>query len=116
MFGRDDIKTNVGSAVQASSAIPGRFSPVNINGKRYVDGGVHSETNSDLLAALQLDLAIISSSSTLVASQEKNSLSVVWNSRTLHKEIEQIRSNGTEVLVFEPTVSDLQAREKLEPT
>lgn len=116
VFGRDDIKTNVGSAVQASSAIPGRFSPVNINGKRYVDGGVHSVTNSDLLAALQLDLVIISSSSTLVASQEKNSLSVVWNSRTLHKEIEQIRSNGTEVLVFEPTVSDLQAREKLEPT
>ena len=73
-------------------------------------------TNSDLLAALQLDLVIISSSSTLVASQEKNSLSVAWNSRTLHREIEQIRSNGTEVLVFEPTFSDLQARNDLEPT
>ena len=73
-------------------------------------------TNSDLLAALQLDLVIISSSSTLLASQGKNSLSVAWNSRTLHKEIEQIRSNGTEVLVFEPTISDLRAREKLEPT
>ena len=116
VFGRDDIKTNVGSAVQASSAIPGRFSPTNIDGKRYVDGGVHSVTNSDLLAALQLDLVIISSSSTLVASQKYTSLSVAWNSRTLHKEIDQIRSSGTEVLVFEPTVSDLQERNKLEPT
>jgi NTE family protein len=116
VFGRDDIKTTVGPAVQASSAIPSRFSPVNINGKRYVDGGVHSATNSDLLAALQLDLVIISSSSTLSASQKNNSLSVAWNSRTLRKEIEQIRSNGTEVLVFEPTVSDLQARNELEPT
>ena len=116
VFGRDDIKTDVGSAVQASSAIPGRFSPTTISGKRYIDGGVHSVTNSDLLAALQLDLVIISSSSTLVASQEKNSLSVLWNSRTLHKEIEQIRSNGTEIIVFEPTVSDLKARDGLEPT
>ena len=114
VFGRDDVRTDVGPAVQASSAIPGRFSPVDINGKRYVDGGVHSVTNADLLAPLQLDLVIISSSSTLSSSQKNNSLSVAWNSRTLQKEIEQIRSNGTEVLTFEPTISDFSARDGLE--
>ena len=114
VFGRDDVRTDVGPAVQASSAIPGRFIPVDINGKRYVDGGVHSVTNADLLAPLQLDLVIISSSSTLSSSQKNNSLSVAWNSRTLQKEIEQIRSNGTEVLTFEPTISDFSARDELE--
>ena len=114
VFGRDDVKVDVGTAVQASSAIPGRFIPVNLNGRRYIDGGVHSLTNADLLAPLQLDLVIISSSSTLTGSHRNSSLSVAWNSRTLQKEIEQIRSNGTEVLTFEPTTSDLLARNELE--
>ncbi len=114
VFGRDDVEVDVGTAVQASSAIPGRFIPVNLNGRRYIDGGVHSLTNADLLAPLQLDLVIISSSSTLTGSHRNSSLSVAWNSRTLQKEIEQIRSNGTEVLTFEPTTSDLLARNELE--
>ena len=40
----------VGEAVEASCAIPGYFSPVTIDGARYVDGGVHSTTNADLVA------------------------------------------------------------------
>ena len=38
------------TAVEASSAIPGFFQPVLIDGVRYVDGGAHSPTNADLLA------------------------------------------------------------------
>ena len=50
VFGRDDVECDVGTAVQASSSIPGYFRPVELNGVRYVDGGIHSSTNADLVA------------------------------------------------------------------
>jgi NTE family protein len=50
----------VGQAVAASCAIPGYFRPVVIGGGRYVDGGVWSPTNLDLLADVGLDLVIVS--------------------------------------------------------
>ena len=52
VFGRDPApEPDVGTAVEASSAIPGFFAPVVIDGERYVDGGAHSPTNADLVAA-----------------------------------------------------------------
>ncbi|MDA8047688.1 MAG: patatin-like phospholipase family protein [Actinomycetota bacterium] len=48
----------VGGAVAASCAVPGYFRPVSIDGRRYVDGGVHSMVNLDLVAGLGLDLVI----------------------------------------------------------
>lgn len=49
------------TAVAASSAVPMLFEPVEIQGKRYVDGGVASGTNVDLLLGLPrpLDLVIV---------------------------------------------------------
>jgi NTE family protein len=62
VFGRDgDPPADVASAVAASCAIPAYFAPVNIGGVSYVDGGVHSPTNADLLAPWDLDLVVISS-------------------------------------------------------
>ena len=46
-------------AVLASCAIPGWFTPVEIGGVRYVDGGVWSATNADLLADAGLDELIV---------------------------------------------------------
>ncbi|PNE37608.1 patatin-like phospholipase family protein [Streptomyces noursei] len=37
-------------AVSASCAVPGVYPPVTIDGKRWVDGGVHSSANVDLAA------------------------------------------------------------------
>ena len=52
----------VGRAVEASCAIPGYFTPVTVEGVRYVDGGVHSTTNADLVAELDPppDLVLVS--------------------------------------------------------
>jgi NTE family protein len=48
MFGRPDAPAaTVGQAVEASCAIPGFFSPVEIAGRSYVDGGAWSPTNMD---------------------------------------------------------------------
>lgn len=40
-------EASVGTAVEASCAIPGYFRPVEIEGRHYVDGGVWSLTNTD---------------------------------------------------------------------
>jgi NTE family protein len=41
----------VGTAVEASCAIPGVFRPVRIGGRTYVDGGAWSPTNLDAVDA-----------------------------------------------------------------
>lgn len=48
MFGTPGApETSVGTAVEASCAIPGVFRPVSVGGRSYVDGGVWSPTNMD---------------------------------------------------------------------
>ena len=59
VFGRDANDVPIGVAVQASSSIPGLVRPVVHRGRRYVDGGVHSPTNADLLADEGLDLVVV---------------------------------------------------------
>ena len=58
VMGRD-IVPRLSSAVTASCAIPGYFRPVEVDGERYVDGGVRSPTNADVLRHTALDLAVI---------------------------------------------------------
>lgn len=44
-------------AVAASCAVPGIWPPVSINGRRFVDGGIRSTTNADLVA--EADIVLI---------------------------------------------------------
>ena len=114
VLGRDDLDADLGSAVQASTAVPGWFAPVEIDGKRLVDGGVHSTTNADLVATLGLDVVVVSSSKTVgsVAGgvRSDGGLARAWHSRTLRREVEAIRRRGTTVLVLEPTARELAER------
>jgi NTE family protein len=111
-FGRSPSPTaDVASAVAASCAIPSFFAPVTINGVRYVDGGVHSPTNADLVAGLGLDLVVISSPMSvahnrvrLAPDQPARRLSRF----TLSREASRIRRGGTPVITFQPTPDDLE--------
>jgi NTE family protein len=83
-----------------------------IDGDRYVDGGVHSPTNADLVAGLGLDLVVISSpmsvarnSVRLAADQPARRLSRF----ALSREAARVRSAGTPVITFQPTPADLAA-------
>ncbi len=58
VFGRD-IETSLARAVCASCAVPGYFRPVRIDDCAYVDGGVRSPTNADVLRRRDLDLVIV---------------------------------------------------------
>ncbi|MBC7542997.1 MAG: patatin-like phospholipase family protein [Candidatus Sericytochromatia bacterium] len=48
----------VHQAVAASTAVPGLFAPVDLQGRRYVDGGAWSASNLDLIATAELDLVL----------------------------------------------------------
>jgi NTE family protein len=110
-FGRDaGVLCDVPTAVAASCAIPAFFTPVSIDGVRYIDGGVHSPTNADLVADLGVDLVVISSPMSIARSgvriapdQPARRLARF----ALAREAAQVRRAGTPVLTFQPTDSDL---------
>ena len=95
VFGRDPApEPDVGTAVEASSAIPGFFAPVVIDGERYVDGGAHSPTNADLVARIGLDLVVV------LSPMSARTEALMFNLRaaarglhrsTLHRELERVR-------------------------
>ena len=99
VLGRDRRPTtDVGTAVAASCAVPGWFTPVEIAGQRYVDGGAWSTTNLDVLAGLGLDQVVVSAP-----------LSRVVRRTRLAAEAARVRHGGTRVVRFEPTIADLRA-------
>jgi NTE family protein len=114
VFGRDDVVTpDIGTAAQASCAIPRVVQPIRIGDEDYMDGATHSSTNADLVAPLAFDAVVIVSSMT-GATDETRRLprhpGRFWFGRVLQREVAQIRSHDTPVLVIEPTMADLAAR------
>lgn len=104
VFGRDVHDADLATAVEASSAIPGYFSPVEHGDATYVDGGVHSPTNADLVAGLGFDLVVISSpmSGTRAALRGRWTGARPLHAATLAREVAAVRGHGTDVLVFQP--------------
>jgi len=111
VFGRDDIKATVGQAVAASCAIPGYFEPVSIDGKKYVDGGVYSFNNLDLVTNEGFDLVIVSAPmSTADFGSPRGDLPLRAGARhQLQREIVAVRASGTPVIALEPTAADRRA-------
>ena len=106
----------IADAVAASCAIPGFYRPVRIGGRRYVDGGVCSASNLDLLAGRGLDLVIclnpLSSSDDPRSANPldwPSQLSRAANRRRLAHEARKVRGYGTKVVLIEPTSADLRA-------
>jgi NTE family protein len=50
---------DIDAVVIASSAVPGMFPPVEIEGRLYMDGQVHSSTNADVLLAFKPEQVLI---------------------------------------------------------
>jgi NTE family protein len=61
VFGRDRLDVAVHQAVQASSSVPGMFRPYEIDGTRYLDGGIVSPTHAHLAASSRASIVIVSS-------------------------------------------------------
>jgi NTE family protein len=118
VFGRASApEADLAAAVAASCAIPGVYRPVEIGGRQYVDGGLHSATNLDLLSGLRLDVAIclnpMSSSSVAPGPRSlADRLQAVAEHaahRSLMSEAGALRASGTPVVLIEPGPEDLVA-------
>lgn len=82
----------IARAIASSCAVPGLFPPVTINGGRYMDGGVRSGTNADLAAGCEKILIIA----------PMGSHAHPFGHRQLMAELEQLRSEGSQVELILP--------------
>jgi len=119
---RDAPVTDVSRAVRASCAIPGFFAPVRIEGRRYVDGGVWSVSNLDLVAGRGLDLVIcVNPMSSLEGRSYEGPVDRftgavrrlerrAWQrfGRRLGWERSRVERRGTRVALLQPTAADLE--------
>ena len=103
-------------AVAASCAIPGFYRCVDIDGRRYVVGGVSSTSNLDVLRNERLDLvvALNPTSSLHVGAPRTVAERVAFElrqaaGRRLGSEAKRLRAAGVEVVLLQPTVHDLDA-------
>lgn len=95
----------VGTAVAASCAIPMYFRPVSIDGRRYVDGGVHSMVNLDLLAGQELDLVIAVSPMSQAAAWGALSPAMLMRQplrARLRAEVAELKRTGVPVVAIQP--------------
>ena len=117
VFGREGApKADVPQAVAASCAIPGYYCPEVIDGRTYVDGGLHSMSNLDLLLGLELDLVVVlSPHSTRQKFRGWDPLHRLTDAtrrvvtRQVDAEVGQLEAEGTRVILLEPIADDLVA-------
>ena len=117
VFGRPrSPKATLADAVAASCAIPGFYHPVEIGDRRYVDGGMYSTSNLDVLRNAHMDLVIcLNPTSSLHPTRAWNPLE--WGARLvrdqtgrrLGREARTLRHRGTDVVLIQPQAEDLRA-------
>jgi NTE family protein len=102
-------ETDVGTAVAASCAIPAYFSPVRLEGQTYVDGGVHSPTNADVVLHDGLDLVLVLSPMSVArgAGLRADVGVRLAMRRLLSAEVRRLRRAGSQVVVIQPCAEDL---------
>jgi NTE family protein len=114
-FGREDAPpAELPDAVAASCAIPGFYRPVEIGGRAYVDGGVCSASNLDLVKDCGLDVVIcLNPTSSLEQSVPRGVVERMAHvartgaGRRLGHEVKKLRSAGTEPVLIQPVAEDL---------
>ncbi|WP_278315039.1 patatin-like phospholipase family protein [Lolliginicoccus levis] len=111
----------IDQALQASWAIPGWYPPVEIHGKRYIDGGAASTASVDLLASdpagTRVDEAIVIAPMASLSGDRAPGLLGRGEDRLLRRgmtrglraEITRLEEEGTRVVVLDATVDDLAA-------
>ncbi|MCW3011746.1 MAG: patatin-like phospholipase family protein [Solirubrobacterales bacterium] len=103
-------KARIAEAVAASCAIPGFYVPPRIGGRTYVDGGLCSVSNLDLLAREELDLVIClnPTSSRDRAGALPGRVLRAQAGRRLGHEAKRVRCSGAEVVLLQPLAEDLE--------
>jgi len=114
-FGREGSPpAKLPDAVAASCAIPGFYRAVEIGGRSYIDGGVHSTSNLDVLCYEPVDVVVaLNPMSSLHVSSPRTvgeRLAIRMRQtagRRLGSEAKRLRAAGKDVILIQPTVHDL---------
>src|ERR1700694_3674716 len=115
VFGRQGSPTaDLADAVAAACAIPSFYHPVKIGDRLYIDGGVNSVSNLDLLIEANLDLVICLNPMSSLHRPEHLAGRVTGivrsnAGRRLGREARLLRERGTKVVLVQPTAKDLAA-------
>jgi len=91
-------------AVASSCSVPGIFPPVTIKGRRYMDGGMRSATNADMVK--DHDLVFVFALS--LASAAATPMTEAFR-RRLEGELDVLRSTGSRVELVVPDPASLEA-------
>lgn len=117
VFGRDGApRATLPDAVVASCSVPCWYQPAVIGGHRYVDGGVRSGSNADLLARAGIAKAyVLAPAASLVPSPPRGLAELLERvvrrlmTRALGQEVALLRGRGVDVTVLTPGPADLAA-------
>lgn len=109
---RNPPRTDLHTAVKASCAIPGFFTPQRVGRRTLVDGGVHSTTNLDLATkvAPEVIVGVVPMGFDPVSPPRPvERLARSFAHRMLDREVSQARKQGARVLLLRPSADDLRA-------
>lgn len=117
VFGRPGAPVApLSSAVMASCSIPGWFSPVEIDGRSYVDGGAVSATSVDVIAHAGLDEVYVIAPMVSFEMDTPDGIQARlerrWRgqvTKVCRDEMAVVRAAGTKVYALGPGPQDLQA-------
>lgn len=122
VFGEPDApRTGLAEAVMASCSIPSWFAPVVIDGRRFIDGGIYSNSNLDLLIADALpggvaldEVYVLAPSAARGYDRPRGALGRLERAyrhtatRQLLHEAKQVRRSGSRVVILCPGADDLE--------
>ena len=107
--------TTLGAAIAASWAIPGWFPPVEIAGRRYLDGGAVSSVSADLLLGQAVDEVVVVAPMTSEGGAPARGLDRIERllrsqmTSVLDREVARLREAGVRVIRVEPGPEELAA-------
>lgn len=85
-----DAEVDLHLAVSSSCSVPGIFPPITIGGERYIDGGMRSALNADLVAGADRAVVVSVMPTSMAGFADAG------------QELATLRESGTEVEVVEP--------------
>jgi NTE family protein len=95
----NDSGVPLARAIASSCAVPGIASPITIDGRRYMDGGMRSATNADLAKGYE-DVVVVAISSPAVPEPLR---------RPLERELRALRDSGSRVAIVSPDTESFAA-------
>lgn len=116
-FGRGDApRAHIADAVCASYGVPGWCPPVDIAGRRYIDGGVASPTSADMLVDSSVDEVVILAPMASSHPDKPGSLPEALERRVrkymtaiVDREVALLERSGKRVIRREPDAKTLKA-------